>query len=87
LSLSDIILFDRSEQLLPQYSDCVPVRRLHVFAVIDNKTSLSPRDTSLLSQDALLVQSSRRLDGWVSVSGRTIEDNAPILSIVKELKG
>ena len=79
-------MFDRVQELLPQYSDCVPVGRLHVIAIVDTPSS-APHDMSLSSLSTVdLLRRARRMDGWVSVSGRTLEDHDPILSIIRDPK-
>lgn len=77
LAFNTIIYVDDIVELPPQYDDCVAVKRLHIVALSTGTSGhLSNQQNGILA-----TESRREVDGWVSLTGRTLEDNKPIIEL------
>lgn len=69
----------------PPFDDCIAVKRIHVtgifggFASVESKACINVVDYIGLGNDNFTL-----CDGWVSLTGRTLEDSAPIIEILDD---
>lgn len=77
LPFGTIIFVDSVVDLKPQYDDCINVQRLHVTSICDISITNNQHATM---KDYIGGQTV--VNGWVSLTGRTVEDSAAIVAFV-----